>query len=222
MDPTGRGCDGNRDVGAVGRCREQRVHPGQGQLHVPAGLVRVDVPQLQQEPLVVGGDVPALPDQGPALPRFELVAPDPSGHVALQGALRSRLPGDAPVIVELHHRADRGVADTELHRHAEGHPEGQPRCDPGRGPLEHGRAVDEGVLRRIGQDIEDDLGAGPDVPFDGQYPAIHRLLPTPRRSTVLSDPRPPSRLDRPRHARRLAGRTTGQGNAPGERLELST
>src|ERR1700722_8962410 len=69
----------------------------EGPLHVPARLFRIDVAELQQDPLMVGGDVPALPDQRAPVDRCQFVAPDPACHQLAHGPGRTRLPGDTTV-----------------------------------------------------------------------------------------------------------------------------
>src|SRR5471032_578124 len=90
---------------------DQRAQAFEGPLHVPACLARPDVPEFQQDTLVIGGDVPALFDQGSPVDRGELVAPGPTGHDLAHESLGTGLPGEASVLLELDDPVHRRVRD---------------------------------------------------------------------------------------------------------------
>ena len=121
---------------------------------------------FEQEALFVLPQVPALGDLGALGRPLELVAPDAPAEDLAERAREARLPGDAAVWLELHHRVGRRVGQTQPHRHAERRPEGQP-FGHARLCLDHlARAVELGVACRIGDDGEDRAGRGTDDPLD--------------------------------------------------------
>src|ERR1700722_10430490 len=160
----------------------QGVETSQGQLHVPAGLLRVDASEPQESSLVIGGDVPALPHQGAVAAWLELVAPDPTRHIRFELALRAGLPSDPAVLLELDHRAHCRIADTQLHPHAKCHPERKPLVVRFGRSLQHPRTVDERVFRRVSKDVKNDLWRGADEALDREHVVLHLRLPAARRS----------------------------------------
>src|SRR5664280_2926874 len=134
--------------------------------------------ELEQSPLAVLRQVPALANPSASVHRLEFVAPDLAAAEASNQAWWAGLPGDPAILLELDHVVDHRVADAgNLHRHDKGRSQREPLRGAGLGSHDSAGPVDLSMPGRVGHEGEDRLRRSRDDPFNGKHITSHLVSP---------------------------------------------